>query len=121
MVIAVDFDGTIVKHKYPYTGDEIGRAVEILKELRTLGHKLILWSCRCGYGLEVALGWCEERGLIFDAVNSNILETPGLAVPMIVADIYIDDRNSDWRLKGKSDFTAEKWEAIYDQFRRLIN
>ena len=47
MIIAVDFDGTIVEHKYP----EIGRipfAIETLKKLQQERHRLILWSVREG-------------------------------------------------------------------------
>ena len=33
MVIAVDFDGTIVEHKYPAIGKEIPFAVATLKQL----------------------------------------------------------------------------------------
>ena len=33
MIIAVDFDGTIVEHKYPYIGKEIPFAIDTLKKL----------------------------------------------------------------------------------------
>ena len=46
MVIAVDFDGTIVEHKYPAIGEEIPFATETLKMLIKDRHKLILWSVR---------------------------------------------------------------------------
>ena len=42
MVIAVDFDGTIVTHRYPDIGDEIPFATETLKLLIKEHHKLIL-------------------------------------------------------------------------------
>ena len=45
MIIAVDFDGTIVEHKYPAIGKEIPFAFETLRKLQTEHHKLILWSC----------------------------------------------------------------------------
>ena len=35
MVIAVDFDGTIVEHKYPHIGKEIPFAIATLKKLQT--------------------------------------------------------------------------------------
>ena len=46
MVIAVDFDGTIVTHRYPDIGDEIPFATETLKMLIKEHHKLILWRDR---------------------------------------------------------------------------
>ena len=44
MIIAVDFDGTIVEHKYPYIGEEKPFAVETLKQMAADGHHLILWT-----------------------------------------------------------------------------
>ena len=50
MIIAVDFDGTIVEHKYPEIGRELPFAIETLKKLQQERHRLILWSVRedCG-------------------------------------------------------------------------
>ncbi|MGB6037414.1 MAG: hydrolase, partial [Cryomorphaceae bacterium] len=48
LTIAVDFDGTIVEHKYPEIGDEMLFAFDTLKELQKKGHKLILWTYRGG-------------------------------------------------------------------------
>ena len=48
MRIAVDFDGTIVEHRYPEIGKEIPFAVATLKQLIREGHLLILWSVREG-------------------------------------------------------------------------
>ena len=69
MVIAVDFDGTIVEHKYPAIGRELPFATETLRMLIRDRHKLILWSVREGALLEEAVEWCRERGVEFYAVN----------------------------------------------------
>ena len=74
MNIAVDFDGTIVEHRYPAIGKEIPFAIETLKRLSDEGHRLILWSVREGDLLDEAVKWCEERGLRFYAVNRNFDE-----------------------------------------------
>ena len=50
MVIAVDFDGTIVEHKYPAIGRELPFATETLRMLIRDRHKLILWSLWNGAG-----------------------------------------------------------------------
>ena len=42
MTIAVDFDGTIVEHKYPEIGKEIPFAIDTLKRLAAERHKIIL-------------------------------------------------------------------------------
>lgn len=61
MTIAVDFDGTIVEHRYPKIGEEIPFATETLKILAQERHKLILWTVREGELLEEAIEWCRQR------------------------------------------------------------
>ena len=102
MEIAVDFDGTIVKHRYPEIGEEIPFAIETLKLIQSeLKHNLILWTVREGALLEQAVDFCRQRGLTFYAVNSNNPEDePGSAPRKLMADMFIDDRNfgglPDW-------------------------
>jgi hypothetical protein len=95
MIIAVDFDGTIVQHKYPKIGKEIPFAIKTLKLLQQKGHKLILWTYRSGKELEEAVKFCEEKGLFFHAVNNDYdgEEFDNTYSRKIYADIYIDDRN----------------------------
>lgn len=103
MIIAVDFDGTIVKHKFPAIGKEIPYAIKILKLFQEKGHQLILWTYRSGKDLEKAVEFCRKRGLIFHAVNNNFdgEEFDNTYSRKIYADIYIDDRNilgiPDWQ------------------------
>ena len=73
-VIAVDFDGTIVEHKYPAIGKEMLFAFATLKELQKKGHKLILWTIRTGELLEEAVDFCRQNGVEFYAVNKNYPE-----------------------------------------------
>lgn len=110
MKIAVDFDGTIVEHKYPSIGKEKPFAVETLKLLAAEGHKLILWTVRSGHLLQEAVDWCADRGLTFYAVNCN--NPPGSLFsgseegsPKISADVFIDDAN----IGGIPD-----WGSIYE-------
>lgn len=108
MTIAVDFDGTIVEHKYPEIGKEKAFAIETLKDLQAEGHKLILWTSREGKLLEDAVAFCKERGLTFYAVNSQYPEKYMFKKSegrKVVADLYIDDRN----LGGLPD-----WGGIYE-------
>lgn len=102
MIIAVDFDGTIVEHRYPEIGEEIPFALKTLKSLNELGHKLILWTFRSGKELQEAVDFCRANGVDFFAVNNN---TPDEIYDpessrKIYADVYIDDRNilgiPDW-------------------------
>lgn len=104
MIIAVDFDGTIVEHRYPQIGREKPFVIATLKRLQAERNLLILWSVREGRLLEEAVAFCRERGLEFYAVNSNTPEdesdTPVARSRKVSADMYIDDRNvgglHDW-------------------------
>ena len=100
MIIAVDFDGTIVEHRYPEIGREIPFAVETLKKLIEDRHQLILWSVREGRLLDEAVDWCRK----------------------LKADLFIDDRNvgglPDWgtiyrmikEKKSMAQLLQEEWE-----------
>ena len=52
MIIAVDFDGTVVEHDFPEIGKAVPGALEGLKKLQSAGHRLVLWTCRGGRSLE---------------------------------------------------------------------
>ncbi len=93
--LLVDFDGTIVTHKFPLIGEPLEGAFETLFDLRDDGWKLILWTCREDTiikknGLRIvrnylsdAVKFCRERGLEWDAVNEGLPEF----------DIYDPDAN----------------------------
>lgn len=103
MVIAVDFDGTIVKHRYPAIGEERPFAIDTLKMLQADGHRLILWTVREGDLLDEAVAWCSKRGLEFYAVNRDFPEEDATGAGFsrkLKADLFIDDRSfggiPDW-------------------------
>ncbi len=96
MIIAVDFDGTIVEHKYPAIGKEMLFAFETLKAMQEKGHILILWTYRAGKELDEAVDYCKKRGIEFYAVNKNYPEEDFIEGEMsrkVNADLFIDDRN----------------------------
>lgn len=109
MIIAVDFDGTIVEHRYPSIGKELPFAIETLKKLAEEGHRLILWTVREGRLLEEAVAFCRERGLVFYAINRDYPEEEkgrnNHFSRKLKADLWIDDRN----LGGLPD-----WGTIYE-------
>jgi len=95
MVIAVDFDGTIVEHEYPKIGKPIPGAVDTLIKIQNAGHTLILWTYRNGETLHEAADYCEKNGIKLYAVNAS---TPDGEMKegesrLIKADVFIDDRN----------------------------
>ena len=102
MLIAVDFDGTIVEHAYPAIGKPIPFAIDVLKKLQEEGHEIVLWTYRTGETLDAAVNYCREKGLEFYAVNKMFPEEEWEegGPRKIDADIFIDDKNilglPDW-------------------------
>ena len=105
MIIAVDFDGTIVEHKYPSIGKEIPFAIETLKKLQAERHKL-----------DEAVQFCHERGLDFYAINRDYPEEEkgqnNHYSRKLKADLFIDDRN----LGGLPD-----WGTIYEMVHQKLS
>ena len=122
MLIAVDFDGTIVTHKYPAIGEELPFATDTLKMLRQDGHRLILWSVREGRLLDEAVEWCRERGVEFYAINHDYPEETTDNNPhfsrKLKVDLFIDDRNlgglPDWGTIYRMIKHHQKWDDLID-------
>ena len=93
--IAVDFDGTIVDHKFPEIGEEKLFAFSTLKAIQKKGFKLILWTYRSGKLLDEAVEYCKQNGVEFYAVNKNYPEEifDESMSRKVDVDIYIDDKN----------------------------
>lgn len=89
--IAVDFDGTVVNHVYPYIGEDLPYAVYVLKELKKMGFKLILNTMRSGQELEPAVEWFEDRGIFLSGINVNPQQTYWTQSQKVYANFYIDD------------------------------
>ncbi|MDR0833302.1 MAG: hypothetical protein LBN93_03840 [Candidatus Symbiothrix sp.] len=110
LVIAVDFDGTIVEHAYPRIGKPIPFAIETLKKLQEERHILVLWTVREGKLLQEAIDYCAQNGLKFYAANKNHPRekyNPDRS-PKLKTDLFIDDRN----IGGLPD-----WGVIYNVIR----
>ena len=120
MIIAVDFDGTIVEHKYPEIGREIPFATKTLKMLIEERHRLLLWTVRKGELLQEAVDWCKERGVEFYAVNKNYPEEQvdnNGGYCKLNAELFIDDRNlggiPDWGKIYQMVTENKTWDDIY--------
>ena len=107
IVIALDFDGTCVSHKFPEIGKDIG-AIPVLKELVAKGHKLILWTMRAnrevlgdtqdefiidakGTFLTDAVNWFKENDIPLYGIQKNPTQVNWTTSPKAYADKYIDD------------------------------
>jgi len=95
LILAIDFDGTIVEDAYPGIGKPKLFAFETLKRLQKDGHRLILWTYRNDTSLQDAIEFCKKNGLEFYAINSSFPEEKfdNKRSRKIHADIFIDDRN----------------------------
>ena len=100
MTIAVDFDGTIVTHHYPYIGDLQPGAKEALQALKDAGHTIVIWSCRSNRDRNSPYNMVES-GLnppyweMVDFLNTNKIPYDVVddgTCGKIHADLYIDDR-----------------------------
>lgn len=119
MIIAVDFDGTIVTHEYPKIGRELPFAIDTLKRMQDKLHvRLVLWTVREGVELEEAVEFCKQKGLEFYAVNANYPEEKKYEGEprKLQADLFIDDRNlgglPDWGVIYRMVSTGKYLEPI---------
>jgi hypothetical protein len=121
MIIAVDFDGTIVENHFPKIGPEHPFAVKTLIRLQQEDqHQLILWTIREGKLLDEAVKWCSKRKLIFYSINQNYPEETMGRTRKLRADLFIDDSNlggiPDWGLiyrMIKANKPFQNYEEVY--------
>lgn len=100
MIIAVDFDGTCVRHAFPDIGPEVEDATWGLHELVKMGHELVLWTCRENDPdgrkyLDEAAGWFADRSIPLAAMNERPPDNKDFRRMYLrrklFADVYIDD------------------------------
>lgn len=94
--IAVDFDDTCVVpgDVYPEIECDVPGAAMELAKLAALGVRIILWTCREGKDLDVAVKWFNEHNIPLFGVNCNP-DIYWLTHPTgrkIYADVYVDDK-----------------------------
>ena len=95
MVIAIDFDGTIVKNRWPEIGKMRFLAKPIIKWLQKRGHEPILFTCREWDYLDHAYYFLKANGIEFKYYNENTekrIEQYGGDCRKVSADLYLDDR-----------------------------
>lgn len=94
LIIGVDFDGTIVEHKFPDIGKPVPGAIETLRECQRRGARLVLWTMRSDSESEPylahAVAFLHENGIEPWGVNANP-ETNWTSSPKAYCHVYIDD------------------------------
>lgn len=101
MIIAVDFDGVLVQSAFPKIGGPDHEMVDLVRLLiQKSDVEVVLWTSRVDQPLEDAIAWCEQMGLVFDAINDNAPSNKrkyGKLYPngtrKVYADYYLDDHN----------------------------
>ena len=95
LTIAIDFDGTIVKHRYPELGEDIPNALEVIKKLQDKGHKIILYTMRSDKEdmetLTDAVVYLKERNIKLYGINQNKSQKHWTDSSKVYANYYIDD------------------------------
>lgn len=94
--ICVDFDGTVVDHRYPDIGDPVPGALPWLKRLQDHGAKIILFTMRSNRGegmhfLQNAVQYLENNGIRLFGVNRNPDQDCWTSSPKAYGEIYVDD------------------------------
>lgn len=91
LIIAVDFDGTLVAHEYPEIGEDAGGAYWIQRCQVEAGAKVILWTMRSGEHLQRARDWCARHGIDVWGVNENPSQSTWSNSRKAYAHVYVDD------------------------------
>lgn len=105
MIIGIDFDGTIVEHRYPVIGLAVPHAARVMKRLVANGHKLILYTMRSDRVMQdendkdVVEDYLQQAvDYIIDncdvamwAINKNPEQAEWTSSPKVYCQIYIDD------------------------------
>ncbi len=91
LYIGIDFDGTMVEHKYPEIGEPVEGAIETVLDLIKAGHKIILYTMRSEERLVQAVEYLEDEGVKLYAVNENPSQKYWTKSPKIFCNYVIDD------------------------------
>lgn len=107
--VGCDFDSTLsmVEQHFPKCGKP-SEGFEVMKDFQAAGGKVILWTCRTGKALDMAVEFCKSQGFTPVAVNKNTQEQIDKAESMnieisprkIYCHMYIDDKSPEALLYG---------------------
>lgn len=109
MIIAIDFDGVIVRDAYPAIGRPLIDMQDVMRLLFQHGHILIINTCRTGKHAEEAKYTLDKMNVSYHLFNQNHPERIteyDLESRKISADLYLDDKN----LGG-----FPGWSIVYDE------
>lgn len=113
-VIAVDFDGTLVKDQFPNLGQPFIEGISTVNAMIEKGYEIVIWTAR--KELKPVIEHLKNHGLNTDKVKINAhadymlsrYESQGIKIG---ASIYIDDRGY-----GAPTFNDSQWLKIKNEF-----
>lgn len=115
MIIAIDFDGTIVHDQFPGIGQMLPGAKETINQLKKEGYYIIIWTCRTGIRMAEAVEFLVREGVRFDKINescpANVDLYSGCDTRKVYADLYIDDKGLQ---------CLPSWEEIYEMVHERL-
>lgn len=122
MYICVDFDGTIVDHRYPNIGLEVPGAIKWLNKLHNQGAKFILFTMRSGKFLDEAVSFLEDRGVSLFGVNVNP-DQHWSNSPKAYGELYIDDAAFGCPLTQPGGFSRPcvNWDIVGPAVEVMLN
>lgn len=91
MYICIDFDGTIVDHRYPEIGLPAPHAIQFITEWAEKGAKLILFTMRSGDELKAAVEYLRGCGIYLYGINQNPDQSTWTDSPKAYGQVYVDD------------------------------
>ncbi|TKB27168.1 hypothetical protein FCL47_08290 [Desulfopila sp. IMCC35006] len=127
MYICVDFDGTVVDHRYPEIGEPVPVAVAWLKRLQFLGAKIILFTMRSNRAdgmnlLQDAVRYMEENGIQLFGVNRNPDQDIWTSSPKAYGEVYVDDSGFGCPLIQPEGFARPcvDWKKVGPQLEHML-
>lgn len=127
MIICVDFDGTIVDHRFPGIGEPVPEAIKWLTRLQGSGARIILYTMRSdnmadGDLLSQAVDYLEERGVELYGVNCNPEQESWTMSPKVFGHVYVDDAAFGCPLVQLKSFSRPcvDWDVVGPELERII-
>ncbi len=117
--IGIDFDGTVVEHRYPDIGPQNGPSLYYLRKFIECGAKLILCTMRSGDPLDEAVLYLEKNEIELYGVNENPDQISWTDSPKPWCHLYIDDAAFGCPLIQKDRMAAD-WTVIGPQVLWLL-
>lgn len=127
MYICVDFDGTLVDHRYPDIGEPAPDAIKWLKRLQKLGARLILFTMRSdtnegGPLLQDAVQYLCKNGVKLYGINRNPDQDDWTKSPKAYGDVYVDDAAFGCPLIQPKGFARPcvDWKIVGPQLEHIL-